>query len=139
MRAIRYIGEKPIKHDNVAGTGTVWNGPRDIQEVPDAAVPLLLLHPTVWELATAMPAAPREEAEDPTEQVTAYTRVEDGEGSVFRLRDEDTSEVIDLGLMDDKALKQFARVNLIKADLRKRDDALRADIVAAALAGHKKG
>lgn len=133
MQPIRYIGVKPTKLDNVAGTGVTWNGPNDIQLVPDQAVPKLLLHPMVWELARAMPAEPKTEQEDPTKRTTTFTHVTEGEGSQFRLQDGDTGEVVDLGLMDEKDIKAFTRLNLIKADLRKKGDALRADVVAGAI------
>lgn len=49
---IRYIGRKATKADNVAGTGIVWNGEGDVQEVsnPQAAAKLLT-YDTVWALA----------------------------------------------------------------------------------------
>jgi hypothetical protein len=55
MALIEYVGAKPSKPDNVAGTGIVWHGPGDVQEVPDpAACALLLRHREVWrEQATA--------------------------------------------------------------------------------------
>ncbi len=45
---IAYIGEKPIKTDNVANSGAVWHGKGDIQEVPDALAGKLLVHQGVW-------------------------------------------------------------------------------------------
>lgn len=45
---IQYIGLKDQKTDNVAGSGVVWNGPNDIQEVPDAFASKLLAHHGVW-------------------------------------------------------------------------------------------
>lgn len=40
---IKYIGKKDVSHDSVAGTGTIWYGPGDVQEVsdPEAAAKLL--------------------------------------------------------------------------------------------------
>lgn len=51
MTKIRYIGLKPTKADNVAGTATVWNGQGDVQDVPPSAAPALLKFSAVWELA----------------------------------------------------------------------------------------
>lgn len=45
---IRYVGSKQRKTDNVAGTGLVWNGNGDVQDVPDAAAAKLLQYPDVW-------------------------------------------------------------------------------------------
>jgi len=132
VAGIKYIGPKPVKHDNVAGTSTIWSGPGDVQEVPDAAVPLLLKHPTVWELAAA-PGGGAVEEEDDATRVLVYERVTEGEGSVFRIRDPESGEVIDLGLMTEAEIKSFARVNGIKADLRKRNDELRTVVMASAI------
>lgn len=132
MASIKYIGTKPVKHDNVAGTSTIWTGPGDVKEVSDAAVPLLLKHPTVWELAVA-PGGAAVADEDEAPRTLVYERVTEGEGSVFRIRDPESSEVLDLGLMTEAEIKSFARVNGIKADLRKRNDELRAVVMAAAI------
>lgn len=51
MARIEYIGKKDISTDTVAGTGTVWYGNGDVQEVPDEAVPKLLVHSGHWRLA----------------------------------------------------------------------------------------
>lgn len=51
MIKIQYIGHKPYKTDNVAGTATVWEGRGDVQEVPDDAAPKLLRFPGVWQVA----------------------------------------------------------------------------------------
>lgn len=133
MAGIKYIGPKLVKHDNVAGTSTIWAGTGDVQEVPDAAVPLLLKHPTVWELAAAPGGAAVPDENDDITRPVLFTRVEEGEGSVFRIRDPESDEVIDLARMTDAEIKSFARVNGIKADLRKRNDELRAAVMASAI------
>lgn len=51
MIKIQYIGHKPYKTDNVAGTATVWEGNGDVQDVPDDAAPKLLRFPGVWQVA----------------------------------------------------------------------------------------
>lgn len=51
MIKIQYIGHKPYKTDNVAGTATVWEGHGDVQDVPDDAAPKLLRFPGVWQAA----------------------------------------------------------------------------------------
>lgn len=58
MTKILYVGNKPMKADNVAGTGIVWNGPGDVQEVgSESAVKRLLLYPDVWKVAVEKPQA----------------------------------------------------------------------------------
>jgi hypothetical protein len=48
MDQIQYIGKKPEKRDNVAGTGLVWT-PGQAHPVEDPKkVALLLAHPDVW-------------------------------------------------------------------------------------------
>lgn len=47
---VRYLGNKARKEDNVAGSGVVWIGNGDVQEVPAEAWPKLAKHPDVWEL-----------------------------------------------------------------------------------------
>lgn len=56
MPKVKYVGQKPAKKDNVAMTGTIWNGNGDIQEVSDAAWEKLKNHPDIWELVKAEPS-----------------------------------------------------------------------------------
>ena len=57
MPLIRYIGAKERKEDNVAGTGIIWLGNGDEQNVTDPrAVAQLLRYPLVWELDGEAPA-----------------------------------------------------------------------------------
>lgn len=58
MVDVEYVGSKAKSTDNVAGTGTVWNGPGDVQKVPASAWPKLAKH-AHWRLAGAA-AAPTE-------------------------------------------------------------------------------
>lgn len=48
---IRYVGQKAQKPDNVAGSGIVWFGHGDVQEVPAGYAAKLLAHVDVWEAA----------------------------------------------------------------------------------------
>lgn len=45
---LAYIGHKPAKTDNVAGTGVVWRGHGDVQMVPAGHLSKFLAHPSVW-------------------------------------------------------------------------------------------
>lgn len=53
--AIRYIGNKPKKLDNIAKTETEWKGFGDVQEVSQEAARLLLVpkYSAVWQLASS--------------------------------------------------------------------------------------
>jgi len=48
---VEYVGKKAQKVDNVADTGTVWNGEGDIQPVTLEAWGKLSRHPEVWRIA----------------------------------------------------------------------------------------
>ena len=50
---IQYVGRKPFAIDNVAGSGVVWNGNGDIQEVSDRAARVLVKYPDQWALVNA--------------------------------------------------------------------------------------
>lgn len=45
---VEYVGSKDRKEDNVSGSGTVWNGPGDVQPVTLIQWGLLSKHPGVW-------------------------------------------------------------------------------------------
>lgn len=54
MTQIRYIGLKPVKEDNVAGTGLIWRGHGDVHEVADpVAAGKLLSYSQVWDEVAA--------------------------------------------------------------------------------------
>lgn len=53
-----YLGRKPFKQDNVAGTGIVWHGHGNIQRVPVTALAKLLEHPAVWSVTGDEELAP---------------------------------------------------------------------------------
>lgn len=48
---LRYVGKKPFAIDSVGGTGVLWNGHGDIQEVPNTVGEKLLAYPDQWEEA----------------------------------------------------------------------------------------
>ena len=116
---IEYIGGKPVKVDNVAGTGVVWQGCGDVKPVPDAAVPALLKHPGVWRVAEA-PAVGLADA---------------GSGDKTAAEGAAPPPVIDIGTdlaaLDDATLRDAIRAQGLGVDCRKRGDALRAAITEA--------
>lgn len=62
MSLIEYIGKKPQKADNVAGTGLVW-APGQTHEVKDPkAIEKLLFHKDVWALVDREALAAKAEA-----------------------------------------------------------------------------
>lgn len=58
MAKIKYIGHKETRADTVTGSGVVWFGHGDVQEVPDASLDALLRHADVWELAAPTTETP---------------------------------------------------------------------------------
>lgn len=54
--AIKYVGKKPSKVDNVAETGLVWL-PGQVHEVPVVKAAIMLQHPDVW--AADKPISPQ--------------------------------------------------------------------------------
>lgn len=48
MKKVKYIGTKPVKHDNVAGTGLTWRPDEVIEIADDGKADKLLQHKTVW-------------------------------------------------------------------------------------------
>lgn len=69
---VMYIGHKPFKEDNVAGTGTVWHGHGDVQPVPSLAWPRLAQHAAVWRIADGITTSVSQAAiEQPAQAVLA--------------------------------------------------------------------
>ena len=96
MAKIQYIGKKPVKHDNVAGTGTVWNGTGDVQEVKDPlVVAQLLRHGSVWQMADGK-AAP--ESPEPPQAKKPEPEPE-----------HDNPPLVDLAAMDADGLREYAQ------------------------------
>lgn len=56
---VAYVGQKPSKHDNIAGTGLSW-APGEAHTVSDAVGQMLCKFPTIWCDVTppAVPAMP---------------------------------------------------------------------------------
>lgn len=46
-----YVGKKPTAHDNVAGSGKVWNGNGDVQEVTELQAATLTKYRDQWAYA----------------------------------------------------------------------------------------
>ena len=112
---IEYVGKKPRKPDNVAGTGIVWHGPGDVQEVPDpAACARLLRHTDVWRaqasaelvvdgITKTVPTsdlAPAGETKPPDDEAPKFVLVE--------TNDDGTEKRLVLDNMDLAALKRLA-------------------------------
>lgn len=107
---VKYIGAKPRKTDNVAGTGVVWAGYGDVQDVPDDAWPKLCKFPDVWE-----------QVDDEADPLP-------GGGGLDPV---DPAPTGDMASMSDAELKAFATMHGLKVDLRKRGESLRIAIEAA--------
>lgn len=114
MAKIRYVGSKEVKTDNVAGTGVVWFGKDDEQDVPDAAAPALLRHTTVWELVTP--------------DGLAGAAAKSAESQAAKALDPITAE--QMADLDDTALRELAEAHgLKKPHHTKKGDALREAIL----------
>ena len=135
MPLIEYIGSKTRKADNVAGTGAVWLGAGDAQEVPESAVAALLAHKTVWRLAEASLSAPAAAAEAESQPAEPAAEPE----YRFVLMDDSAEggpKAIVLDTMDADQLAAFADAAGIKVDGRVKDlDKRRAAIYEAATKG----
>jgi hypothetical protein len=135
MPLIEYIGSKPRKADNVAGTGAVWLGAGDAQEVPESAVAALLAHKTVWRLAEASLSAPAAAAEAESQPAEPAAEPQ----YRFVLMDDSAEggpKAIVLDTMDADQLAAFADAAGIKVDGRVKDlDKRRAAIYEAATKG----
>lgn len=54
---VEYVGLKDQETDHLYGTGIVWTGKGDVQEVPAAAWARMKVHVDVWREADEQPAA----------------------------------------------------------------------------------
>lgn len=107
-----YVGKKEQEIDSIAGTGIVWTGVGDVQEVPVEAWEKMALHPDVWSL---------QEAEGSIED-----EVDLGSSEV------EPHEADQFDVMDDDALRIYAGKHLIKVHHKQTGDRLRAVVRAAA-------
>lgn len=126
--AIQYVGDKTRKEDNVAATGTVWNGPGDVQLVPEAAAPKLLAHPTVWQPFTPPPVdhTPPASSIQPPPPVNPPGDNTDGPRFVVQVAAEDGSPVdVNLDPMSDNEVKRVIHQLRLNVDKRKRGDELK--------------
>lgn len=114
---VRYIGLKDLKTDNVAGTGAVWMGFGDVQEVPDEAWPKLARHPEVWQDASKK--APEKPSTSKPEHKYELLGAND--------------EPIVLDTMTLTQLKAFAKKHQLEFDPEQKDvEKLRAHLFAEA-------
>lgn len=98
MTPIRYIGKKERKEDNVAHTGTVWNGNGDVQNVPDNAVAKLLVHTDSWELA-----GDAQKSGDELQQTTSTAKSNEPTEADMK------PPMVNLETMDKDALRSYAQ------------------------------
>ena len=132
MIQVEYIGLKPLKTDNVAGSATVWHGPGDIQPVKPEVWAKLKPFDTVW----------REAAEPATDQSAALhsenppgpTPDETPQPDAFKyVLQQDGGPDVVLDTMDLDALKAFNNQHKLGVDNRiKKADAFREALFAAA-------
>jgi len=130
---IQYIGIRPLKADNVAGTGLTWYR-HQIHPVAATQAQRLLRHPDVWQLVAPedLPAAPADEAGQgtPAPLAAALSTVSQAQPPVST-EAHGLPDLPDLGSMDKPALVAYAqnRFNQ-KLDARHSKSALVSQIVA---------
>lgn len=96
---IKYVGLKDEQADHDYGTGLTWRAGETL-DVPEDKVPLLLMHPDVWEDA-------RTKAEKKKRPIEPYS----GGGARFGKRFEEATDPIptaNLGDMSDDAVREYA-------------------------------
>lgn len=95
MTPIQYIGKKEqmVDHAMFAGTMTTWNGPGDIQNVPDKAVPILLKYPDTWRLPIAGVPASEPGSLKPVAEGNGETAQTDTEETEIDVDNADTTYV----------------------------------------------
>lgn len=146
MARIEYIGKKDITTDPVGGTGTVWYGTGDVQEVTDeVAVQKLLRHSGSWRLAEDAPTTkkadkPAKDQTPPpavaligTDKLPAVVDITETQGA--QLGDIVAGAQANSGLSAEEwnALEQEERDELIQAHL----ESVRASFAAAPPAATK--
>lgn len=140
MALIEYIGRKPKKEDNIAGTGTWWLGQGDVQEIADpVAAAKLLAYDTVWRRA-AEPEG-RKGIPKPPDPGTSARKADAPQP--LKLVGANGEEVI-LSEMDDAQLRAFVKEKLHPSgiakdvDLRAKGDNLRGAIYESVRKGIPK-
>ena len=110
MPRTMYVGRKAKKEDNVAGSGVVWLGHGDIQDVSDEVWAKLAPYPDVW---IEVPAEPAAEATGGLADAPATQE-----------------EAPDLNTMNTAALREYARGKGYAVDLEMKAKDLRPAIRA---------
>jgi hypothetical protein len=106
---VEYIGLKAKKIDNVAGTGIIWEGRGDVQDVPDTAWHALRQHPEIWRLADEADAQRTADA-----AASARFVIETSPGQFTTLDDMGHDELLGFaerfGIRVDKRLKDTGKI-----------------------------
>lgn len=112
--SVRYIGHKPKCTDSFPnGKVYTWFGNGDVQDLPAAAMPKVIKHPTVWEVLAAQPQPGLADA------------------SVHGGQTQPVTPADDLSTMNVAQLREWAKANGKKIDGRLKDpDAIRALLTA---------
>ncbi len=117
---IKYIGKAAREIDSKAGTGVVWNGPGDVQEVPDWAAPKLLRFKDMWEQVGETDSAAMAES---LRDHAAEVKTEEDAG-IWR-----TEVTARMQNMDKAQLEQFAKSHFnVDLDKRRSAEKLRQEI-----------
>lgn len=144
MIRVEYIGLKPIKTDNVAGTATVWHGAGDVQEVKPEVWAKLRPYDTVWREAAAVVSDDRTSEDEnsatlhrfPAGSLASAAKPADTPAPPkygIEWEEGETTYSIALDDMDAEAIHEFLKDKGLKVDARiKNIDTLRAAAFKAA-------
>lgn len=139
MALIEYVGKKPMKEDNVAGTETVWAGPGDVQEIADPeAVAKLLAHAGIWRMAVEAPQPAKAEAKPEAKKPAPKKKGPKGKFDV----EEDLPPLVNFDRLGKDKIEAYCRRNFgIEIDQRRSLQDIRAEakaLYARSAAGLRK-
>ena len=111
MKIIRYIGNKPVKTDNVAKTGKEWLGNGAVQSVSDEAAAKLLAYPEIFELVGESndDNGPPNSITPLTTPLTDTPKVDSSQTSQQTDTPKIEAPMVSIETMDGKALRDYAQ------------------------------
>jgi hypothetical protein len=132
MIQVEYIGPKPTKTDNVAGTATVWNGAGDVQSVTPEAWAKLKPFDTVWREADQAEGLPVDTRGGTLSDASAQSAPK----YVIAWHQDGAEKTLTLGDMDAESIHAFLKEKDLRVDARiKNIDTLRAAAFKVATEG----
>ena len=127
---VRYVGKKDSETDHLYGTGIVWIGAGDVQEVPADAWLKMAKHTDVWELVESEAAQAPADGKGKGGLSDADTK-KDGDVSDPALADENAKIAMTLENLDaltDAEVREFAKSLQVTLPPNLKGDNLRARV-----------